>query len=256
MLRKDSFVYAWEVRTLKPNFTPERESVQIGPMTIKVWPGDLPLHDFGHRVITMANTDIVSLKQEFVDILLDKEKSERPINGPNSKAVGGQKLRNLERLNSSFFELLNERAKALFMFANNVTTAVVDDCWANVFTEGEYILPHAHKRCQSAVVFSLVPIAQEVYEQDRTDGQLYIMDPRLPFCCPIQKGYATRVKYPISNNECHFVTFPGFVLHGVTPYRGPLPRISISWNINETKLPGEVTHDGVPRATDKTPMFR
>lgn len=241
---------------MKLKITPERETIQIGPMSIKVWPGDLPLRNLGNRIITLANTDIVSLKQEFIEILLDEEKSERPLNGPNSKAVGGQKLRNLDRLNSSFFELLNERVKALFMYANNVKTAVVDDCWANVFREGEYILPHGHKRCQSAVVFSLLPIAAEVFEQDRSDGQLYIMDPRLASCCPIQKGYPTRINYPLSNHECRFVTFPGFILHGVTPHRGPQPRISISWNINETKLPGEVSHDGVPRATDVTPMFR
>ena len=57
-------------------------------------------------------------------------------------------------------------------------------------------------------------------------------------------GYASVSWMPISHHTCAFVTFPGIISHGVTLHCGTTPRISIAWNINATKLPGEVTHDG------------
>lgn len=222
-------------------------------MALDVWPEKLRINPLGNKIATLNNPDIVSIKQELIDILLEKDRSQRETNPLDTKAAGGQKIRNLMDLGSPVFQLINERAKALFMHVNQVNTAVVDDCWANVYGDGEYAMPHCHKRCQGSVVFSLLPTPSEIFEEDNMSGQFYIMDPRVPQCCPVQKGYATMFLQPFTNFECVFVTFPGAILHGVTPHSGDVPRITIAWNINEKAIPGEVTHDGVPRTGDITP---
>ena len=193
----------------------------------------------------IANPELDKIKAPFVEKLLEMDAAQRAEAPPNSLAEGGQKIRDLDKLGSPIFDLINERAKVFFKIEMSAETAVVDDCWANVMHDGEWTIPHSHKRSTASIVYALDPGDEESSKQEPLNGHLMFSDPRLPQCCPGKPNYVSSFFRPTGDMPAMMVIFPSFITHMVSPYHGKRPRISIAWNLNEKAIPGDVQHSGV-----------
>ena len=228
----------------RPSHPLADESVTIGGKAFQVWPDAAKLHVVAPGFAGMLNPDVVDLKSSMVDHILGAEEAASQIEPPQFLGSGGQKIRNLASFGDPFFELIDKRARLMYMLVFGREDAVVDDCWANIFRDREWANAHSHKRAEAAVVLSLVPTPSDEIEHDFTAGQFYIADPRVKQCCPVDDGYVSDLWMPMHGQDCMLMIFPGIVTHGVHPHQGDSKRITIAWNINAEKLPGEVTHDG------------
>ena len=221
----------------------EVDGVWIGLMNLPVWQEktNVTRHDGG--VAFIENPELEPLKGPLVDKILRKNKEQRAKEPLKSLAEGGMKVRNLEDLGLPIFDLINARAKVFFKVITGSKTAVVDDCWANVMHQGEWLIPHAHKRSTLSVVYSLEPGNGEEVSDEPLNGHLMLTDPRLPQCCPLEPNLVNGFFRPIGDLPAMMVLFPSYITHMVAPYQGTRPRITIAWNINDKKISGEVTHD-------------
>ena len=222
----------------------EKDSIWIGPRKFQIWPDSLELFKFDDEVFYTINSDLVELQQPLIDAILNAEYKKLDPADRLSPGMGGNRVRDLPSLNVAFFELLNERAKRLFMHVTGSKTAVVDDCWANVFRDGFYALPHSHKRTIASIVYALDSGHEDDAQSDLFNGLLMFSDPRMPRCCRDKPGYVSSPAFVSRKPLGRMIIFPSHLTHQVTPYHGRRPRISIAWNINLTKVPGEVVHDG------------
>lgn len=225
----------------------DKDFVFIGPRKIAVWPNEIRLYLFKppeDQITLIGNPDIQQIQQPLIEKILKKEATERVRAPQISRAEGGQKIRDLNELGSPEFELLNERAKELFRRVTGAKSAIVDDCWANVFRDGEYALPHAHNRSSASVVYALDNGDEEEAQREPMNGALIFCDPRLKNCCPGKPNYVSSPFRPTGVDPAVMVIFPSHLTHQVTPYYGKRPRISIAWNLNSKAIPGELLHDG------------
>ncbi len=145
--------------------------------------------------------------------------------------VAESKVYHVERWDCEAARLIDQRAKALFTSALNKDQAVVDLSWASVYRAGSYCLPHSHFRTAASLVYFLDL-------GDAESGGLFLFtDPRLKVCCKHEPG---RMTYPVGPDLSPGVLmmFPSQCVHMVTPYSGTRPRITLSWNIDDKKLPG------------------
>ena len=154
------------------------------------------------------------------------------------------KVRDLDTLDIPFFDLINARAKVFFKLVTGLKTAVIDDCWANVMYQGEWLIPHSHQRSALSVVYSLAPGNGAESSDEPLNGHLMLTDPRLPQCCPVVENFVQSFFRPIGDIPSAMVIFPSILTHMVAPYQGTQPRITIAWNINEKKIPGKLVHVG------------
>ncbi len=222
----------------------ENEIVWIGPQRIPVWPKNLNLFKFDKDVFFTINSDLVELQQPLIDAILEAESEKLDPEDRQSPGQGGNKVRDLVSLGVPFFDLLNERARHLFMHVSGSKTAVVDDCWANVYRDGFYAMPHSHKRSVGSVVFALDNGEEDDAKDDVLNGVLMFADPRMPACCPGKAGFVSSPAIVTREPHGRMIIFPSHLTHQVTPYRGRRPRISIAWNLSPEKVAGEVAHDG------------
>ena len=224
-----------------------REFVYFGPRKVAVWPAEIRLYRFvppEDNITMIANPDILEIQDSLIEKILEKEAVERVRAPQASRGEGGQKIRDLDALDSPVFELLNERAKELFKRTTGAATAVVDDCWANVFRDGEYALPHSHKRSAASIVYAMDNGDEEEAQREPLNGALIFSDPRLQNCCPGKPHFVSAPFRPTGVDPAVMVIFPSHLTHQVTPYHGNRPRISVAWNLNAEAVPGELLHDG------------
>lgn len=154
------------------------------------------------------------------------------------RAIGGTKLYHIHRMQSAELAFICGRASALFKRVMGSDTAVIDMSWANISGKGDYSLPHSHLRATASVVYCV-----DLGDPDPTDdwsGQFCFVDPRLGLCCQVEPGHVSNPVMP-GLRPGTMLIFPGQAVHCVNPYRGDRPRITLSWNINETVLPGVPT---------------
>ncbi len=213
--------------------TPQK--IEVGPMYVDVWPKHIRLIPLEQAVCYVVFDDNDQIAGPLIEKILNEESQIRKVRPPEWLGGGGIKIRNISKWDSPSLRLLNERALELYRRVRGINSSVIDDMWANVTREGEYIGPHAHRRTKASLVYHLLPPPKS--ETSKFDGSLGLCDPRLPRCCPVEKGRATSQIYPPMNPGC-MVIFPSFVSHYVTPFVGTEPRISIAWNIDDSKLPG------------------
>ena len=224
-----------------------RDFVYVGPRKVAVWPDEIRLCRFEpveDRIILIFNPDIHQIQGSLIEKILEKEAVERVRSPQVSRGEGGQKIHDLDQLASPVFELINERAKEMFKRVTGAKSAVVDDCWANAFRDGEYGLPHAHKRSTASIVYALDNGDEEEAQREPMNGALIFSDPRLKSCCPGKPYYVSNAFRPTGVDPAVMVIFPSHLTHQVTPYHGKRPRISIAWNLNAAAVPGELRHDG------------
>ncbi|MEX0645804.1 MAG: putative 2OG-Fe(II) oxygenase [Parvularculaceae bacterium] len=148
----------------------------------------------------------------------------------------GTKVRHIEQWDCAAASLIHARASELFRRTLKTADAVVDDCWGNIYRRNDYCMPHSHMRATASVVYFL-DAGDDSEAGDRLAGKFYIADPRLRYCTPYLDGHMTRVLVP-NSQAGSMIIFPGYILHGVNPYLGERPRLSLSWNINQRAIEG------------------
>ena len=122
-----------------------------------------------------------------------------------------------------------------------------DDCWASVYRDGQYCLPHSHLRSNVSIVYLLD--AGEPDPDDAQGGKLVFADPRIPVCCPHESGRVTALLCPDMRAGTMLV-FASDYVHAVGPYRGARPRMTMSWNVTIEKLPGDAGEAWTGRRPD------
>jgi len=223
----------------------EIDGIWIGPVKYPVWRDNTEVTRYPGGFSLIANPEIDAIKAPFVETLVARDAVQRVESPLKSLAEGGLKIRDLDKLGSPIFELINARAMVLFKLATGAKTAVVDDCWANVVRDGEWTVPHCHKRSTASVVYALDPGDEEASKREPMNGHLMFSDPRLSLCCPGKPDHVSSFFRPTGDIPGLMVLFPSYLTHMVSPYHGRRPRISIAWNLNQEAVPGEVRHDGV-----------
>ncbi len=115
-----------------------------------------------------------------------------------------------------------------------------DDCWASVYRDGQYCLPHSHLRSNVSIVYLLD--AGDPDPDDAMAGKLVFADPRIPYCCPHEPGRVTGllVAGDARRNDDRVRER---LLHSVGPYRGARPRMTMSWNVTIERLSGDAGAD-------------
>ncbi len=222
---------------------PDQEFVFIGPRRVPVWPDAVKIMRFDDDAFMAAFPDARELHPPLIERIIEIEAAERERN-PQARWQGGQKVRQLRSLGVAAFELIDARAQALYRRVLRSATACVDDCWANVFRDGEYTLPHCHNRAKAAIVYALDPGDEDEAAKDPMNGVLMFADPRMKACCRDKPLHVSTPAVPPMVTGA-MIIFPGHWTHLVTPYRGRRPRISIAWNVNPEPLAGEPKHDGL-----------
>jgi hypothetical protein len=157
------------------------------------------------------------------------------------RADGGTKIHDLARLGGPELALVEARALELCRRGAGFTDPVVDLSWANIYGNGDYIMPHSHPRAHASAVYcldegDLPPDPQSI------DGEFCFVDPRYSACCHIQPDCMTMPIIPGLRAGC-LILFPGQLVHAVNPYFGERPRITLSWNLTREKLPGSPWDD-------------
>jgi predicted 2-oxoglutarate/Fe(II)-dependent dioxygenase YbiX len=97
-------------------------------------------------------------------------------------------------------------------------------------------MPHSHLRSNVSIVYLLDPGDPD--PDDAMAGKLIFADPRIPYCCPHEPGRVTGLLVP-DLREGTMIIFASDYLHSVNPYRGARPRMSMSWNVTLSRVPGQ-----------------
>lgn len=213
------------------------QKVPIGPTLVDVWPGGVVLQHIDPLLCVAIFPDNDLLLSMLEPRLLEAEERFRSLDCEGERWIGsgGAKIRDVGNWDCPAVKLLNERVKAAFRKVTGTPNAVIDDCWANVSRQGEYLGPHGHRRTEVSAVYHLRP--PEEADRAAFNGALGISDPRVQRCCPTAKGLVTSQVYP-PLEPGSLILFPSFVTHYVTPHLGVGHRISIAWNIHREKIPG------------------
>jgi hypothetical protein len=96
-------------------------------------------------------------------------------------------------------------------------------------------MPHSHLRAVASLIYVLDP--GDPVDDDPLGGRLYFCDTRIPFCVAHEPGRVTQLFMPVLHPGSLLI-FPAEYIHAVNPYCGERPRLTLSWNVNRTKLPG------------------
>ncbi len=156
------------------------------------------------------------------------------------QAAGAIKIYDLPSWGIPEAELLHARALEFFRRVHDQPNPVADVSWANIYHDGDFIMPHSHVRASTSIVYFLSN--GDANRDDPLNGCFSVVDPRVDDCCQDQKGCMTTPWLPPMTPGV-MIMFPAEIVHAVNPYRGTLPRITMAWNVNETKLPGSPIPD-------------
>jgi len=201
-----------------------------------VWPEGQAIEPAGDKMIGITHfADFADYHSTLRDTMLRLERS----SSQREKLPHGScgiKIRHIENWKCEAAQLVHERALAFFKHMLNAETAHVDDSWGNIYRSGDYCIPHSHIRAQAGVVYLLDPGEENAKEP--LDAKFFIADPRVAFCCQHHPGHMTRMLIP-TMKPGSMIIFPGQVVHGVNPYFGGKPRLTLSWNINVQPVAGD-----------------
>ena len=211
-------------------------SVDVGGFDLAVWPEHQRIEPLSAPLTAITQfDDHARYHAELSATILDMER-DPAYRMWIFKGGCGMKVRRPDRWKRPAADLIHGRALS---FAHRVLSrhdVYTDDCWANVYRDGQYCMPHSHLRSNVSLVYLVDP--GEPDPDDAMAGKLVFADPRIPRCCPHEPGRVTGLLVP-DMREGTMIVFASDYLHSVNPYRGPRPRISMSWNLTVTRLPGE-----------------
>jgi len=143
------------------------------------------------------------------------------------RAFGGVKVERPADWGSPEATLVDARARAMLQRGFGIAVEAPFESWANVYRRGDYSMPHSHPRAMASVVYVLDPGDPD--PDDPLSGQFAVLDPRYRDCCQDQPSYLTNPIMPkfVAGS---MLLFPGWLVHGVNPYTGTRPRITLTWN--------------------------
>lgn len=147
----------------------------------------------------------------------------------------GNKVRDIQQWDAPAARLIHARALMLAHLSTQRQPVFPDDTWASLYRTGDYCMPHSHPRSDVSIVYMLD--AGDPDPEDAMAGVLSFVDPRIEYCCPIERGRVMRPLVPLMTPGT-MVVFSSIYVHGVNPYRGRRPRITMSWNITRERRPG------------------
>jgi len=212
------------------------EKVAVGDHQIAVWPED---QKFGLlNAPNMGLTDFADCVQyhpQLISTILELEHDPR-YSDSIFKGGCGQKVREPGQWGRPDALLVELRALAFAAKALGTSSLFVDEAWANIYRTGDYCAPHSHLRAVASLIYLVDP--GDPVPDDPLGGRLCFGDPRIPFCCDFEPGRMTRMLMP-ELRPGSLLIFPAEYIHGVNPYGGTRPRITMSWNITLQALPGK-----------------
>lgn len=213
----------------------ESDSVRIGSRDFAIWPAGQKVHCLDHpEILVTAFADADAIHGGLIARIHALERDRR-FASRHVPAYGGTKVYHLDRWDVPEADLLNARALTLSQQLLKCDCAVIDLSWANIYTRGDYAMPHSHERTTASVVYSVDPGDGD--PGDRFAGQLMFVDPRVDSCCAIRRGSVTTPQIPIMTVGT-MIVFPSPFVHFVNPYQGTRPRITLAWNIDRDMIPG------------------
>jgi hypothetical protein len=205
-----------------------QKTITINGKDISVWPQDLEVAYLSQDPVMMIAwfEDFAEYHDALIKRVLELEQDP---SFTHQMKIGGSKVRDVAAWGIPEAELLDQRARAFFAQASNMAEAKVEQSWASVYRNGDYLSPHSHNHTMGAVVYCLE--WGDPDPQQTLSGRLVFSDPRIAECCHLEPGAVTQELTPDLRNGA-MVLFPGAMVHFVHPYSGTRPRITIAWNIN------------------------
>ena len=215
-------------------------TVRVADHDLTLWPDDQRIDPLSAPLIAVTRFDDHSgYHAELAATILEMER-DPGFRHWIFKGGCGMKVRCPDRWRRPVADLIHGRALS---FAHRVLSrndVYTDDCWANVYRDGQYCMPHSHLRSNVSVVYLLDPGDPD--PDDPMAGKLVFADPRIPSCRPREPGRVTSLLVP-DMREGTMIVFASDYLHSVNPYCGQRPRMTMSWNVTLVRLPGEASDD-------------
>jgi len=131
------------------------------------------------------------------------------------------------RLGQMFVECVKSAFDTMVDSPIPFPTSHTIEAWANVNGRGDTNASHIHAGCPWSGVYYVATDANAA-------GELEFADPRtsaLMITHPLNPFHATNA-VRVAPVPGMMVVFPSFLYHGVMPYRGEGPRISIAFNLH------------------------
>jgi hypothetical protein len=221
-------------------------AIRVGSVDLPAWPERQKVEPLSAPVMALARFgDWEAFHPLLVEAVLRAEadpkwRSVLTLEPPGHKKVVfkggcGTKVRKLELWGDPAASLVHARALMLAHHTLSRRPVYADDTWASVYRAGDYCMPHAHLRSDVSIVYML-DIGDDDPEEPMA-GKLSFADPRIDACCPDEPSRVTRHMIPEMTAGTMLI-FASDYLHSVNTYRGRRPRITLSWNITLSKLPG------------------
>jgi hypothetical protein len=220
-------------------------SIRVGVVDVALWPEGQRIEPLSAPLMAVTQfDDHAQYHGDLAATILEMER-DPAFRMWIFKGGCGMKVRRPDRWKRAAADLIHGRALSLAHRVLSRSDVFIDDCWANVYRDGQYCMPHSHVRSSVSIVYLLD--AGDPDPGDAMAGKLVFADPRIPYCCPQEAGRVTALLVP-HLSEGAMIVFASDYLHSVNPYRGARPRISMSWNITLARLPGQAS-DGWPTDT-------
>jgi putative 2-oxoglutarate-Fe(II)-dependent oxygenase superfamily protein len=221
-------------------------TLRIGEADFLAWPEGQKVEPLSAPVMALARfADHEAFHAPLVAAVLRAEADPRwrsvlVLQPPGSEKVVfkggcGTKVRKIEQWKDAAAALIHARALMLAHHTLSRRPVYSDDSWASVYRAGDYCMPHSHLRSDVSIVYMLDPGDDDPDEP--MAGKLSFADPRISACCPDEPSRVTRHMIPEMTTGT-MIIFASDYLHGVNPYRGRRPRITLSWNITLRQLGG------------------
>lgn len=221
-------------------------TIRVGDAELPVWPDGQPVEPLSAPVMALARfADCARFHPALAAAVLAAERDPRwrsvlTLQPPGQEKTVfrggcGTKVRRIERWNAAAATLIHARALMLAHRTLSRRPVYSDDSWASVYRAGDYCMPHSHLRCDVSIVYMLDSGDDD--PEEPMAGKFSFADPRIPACCPDEPLRVTRHMIPELTPGTMLI-FSSDYLHGVNPYRGRRPRITLSWNITLRRLPG------------------
>lgn len=170
-----------------------------------------------------------------------------PLTRQYIRAFGGVKVERPAAWNSAEAALVGARAAALLREGMGISGIEPFESWANVYRRGDYSMPHSHPRAAASILYMLDP--GDADPADPLSGQFAVLDPRYRDCCQDQPNYLTNPIMP-KLLPGSMLLFPGWLVHGVNPYTGTRPRITLTWNFPGPEIGRPRAAAGIPAPED------
>jgi hypothetical protein len=215
---------------------PGTVELQTGP--IEVWPKNTAIQEWNDpNVMVAVFDDIGRYHRALRDRVLALEQDPN-LGKAFSGYAGSAKVYHVHQWGCPEADLIHRRAIELFKRVLRTDRAAVDLSWANIYRSGDYCMPHSHVRATASLVYFLdLGFGGAEAPRGAGHGQFCFADPRMEVCCREEPHAMTTPSGPIAKDGM-LIMFPGKLVHMVDTFRHPGPRITLSWNINESAIAG------------------